>query len=196
MRSPRMQFTVRWMMAVVGFMALLLSVPTFLMMLEDSTYYAPKYSEAKFRSIQSGMLEADVIRILGEPLNFEVAEEYIEWIYGPINLLVSKHAEPYTIQEPVRSGDPREYTIVIAEPAGEITFASGSYLKVDTRSLVGRNLSEIGSRFGKPLQEIHERTRRYLVFSGTTNDGSYHVRKVGIDAENRVNNIVAGWYID
>jgi hypothetical protein len=142
------------------------------------------------------MLETDVIDILGQPLKVENPTESIEWVYGPSELRVSDHIEPYTLQEPVRSGDPRSYTIFIADPAGTITFASGGYLGVNEWSLVGRDLSEIESRFGKPRTVLRETARRYLIYSDTTNDGSYKVRKIGIDEAGRVNNIVAGWYQD
>jgi hypothetical protein len=46
------------------------------------------------------------------------------------------------------------------------------------------------------LKILREAARRYLSYSDTANDGSYKVRKIGIDEANRVNNIVAGWYQD
>jgi hypothetical protein len=181
---------------VAVLMGALVSVPRCLLWLEDTSYYAPSYSEQKNISIKCGMRASSVLLILGEPLKVEKVTAYTEWIYGPGHLRVSDHAEPYTLQEPVRSGDPRDYTILIAEPTGEITFASGGYLRVNEGSLVGRTLSEIESRFGKPLKVIRETARHYLVYSGTTCDGSYYVRKIGIDETNRVNNVVAGWYQD
>jgi hypothetical protein len=196
MPSPRMQFTVRGIMILVAVMGALFSIPSWLVWMEDSTYYAKGYSEDRFSSIRLGMQESEVIRILGKPLKVENPTEFIEWIYGPSDLPVSDHVEPYTLQEPVRSGDSSSYTILIAEPTGRVTFASGGYLKVNEQSLEGRNLSEIESRFGKPLKILREAARRYLIYSDTTNDGSYKVRKIGIDKANRVNNIVAGWYQD
>jgi hypothetical protein len=142
------------------------------------------------------MQESGVIRILGEPLKVENPTEFIEWIYGTSDLPVSEHVEPYTLQEPVRSGDPRSYTVLIADSTGRVIFASGGYLKVSGQSLEGRDLAEIQSRFGKPLKVLRETARRYLIYSGTTNDGSYKVRKIGIDEAEKVNNIVAGWYQD
>jgi hypothetical protein len=53
-----------------------------------------------------------------------------------------------------------------------------------------------GARLGPPLKVLHETARRYLIYSDTTNTGSYQVRKIGIDQANKVNNIVAGWYWD
>jgi hypothetical protein len=85
---------------------------------------------------------------------------------------------------------------LIAEPTGMITFAAGGYLGVNAQSLVGSHLSEMESRFGKPLRVLRETARRYLVYSGTTCDGSYRVRKIGIDEAKTVNNIVKGWYQD
>jgi hypothetical protein len=96
----------------------------------------------------------------------------------------------------VRSGDPSSYTILIAEPTGKITFASGGYLNVNEQSLVGSSLANMESRFGKPLRVIRETARRYLIYSDTTNDGSYSVRKIGIGKARQVNNIVMGWYQD
>jgi len=182
------------MMISVAVVGLLLSVPSCLVWLEDSTYYAEGYSDGKFMSIRHGMHESDVVRILGEPLKVEEATEYIEWIYGPSHLRVSDHVEPYTLQEPVRSGDPSSYTIVIAEPTGKVTFASGGYLRVNEQSLVGSNLAKMESRFGKPLRVIHETAQRYL--SGTAEHGSYNVRKIGIDQAKTVCNAVAGWYLN
>src|SRR6476620_11233305 len=114
MPSPHMRFTVRGIMILVAVMGALFSIPTCLVWMEDSTYYAKGYSEGRFRSIRPGMQESEVIRILGEPLNVENPREFIEWIYGPSDLRVSDHVEPYTLQEPVRSGDRRSYTILIA----------------------------------------------------------------------------------
>jgi hypothetical protein len=196
MSSPHVRFTVRGIMILVVLTGALFSIPSCLVRMEDSTYYAKGYSDDKFGSLRPGMKESEVIRILGAPLKVENPTEYIELIYGPSDLRVSDHVEPYTLQEPVRSGDPRSYTILIAEPTDRITFASGGYLKVNEQSLVGRDLSEIESRFGKPLKILREAARRYLSYSDTANDGSYKVRKIGIDEANRVNNIVAGWYQD
>jgi hypothetical protein len=196
MLLPHVQFTVRRLMIGVAGVAALLSVPSCLVWLEDSTYYAEGYSIDRFMSIRHGMDEAEVRRILGEPLKVEAVTESIEWIYGPSHLRVSDQVLPYTLQDPVRSEEPSSYTILIADAKGEITFNAGSYLGVNDESLVGANLAEMGARFGPPLKVLHETARRYMIYSDTTNSGSYQVRKIGIDHANKVNNIVAGWYWD
>jgi hypothetical protein len=159
--------------------------------LQDTSYYAPDYTEAKFRSIREGMLEAEVIRVLGDPLKVEKATEYIEWIYGPSHLRISDNGGLY-----VNSSDPLNYTIVMADGTGKITHITGNYLKYNGQRLAGRTLAEMEAQFGKPLRVIRQPSQKYLIYSGTEVDGSYHIRNVGIDAAGRVNSIVARFYQD
>jgi hypothetical protein len=143
------------MLISVAVIGLLLAAPRFLILwLMDSTYYADGYSDAKFLSIRHGMRESNVVRILGSPLKVREAEQCIEWIYGSSNLRVSDHICPYKIQEPIESEIPSRYTILIADPSGQIMFASGGYLGVNAWSLVGSSLAKVESRFGKPLKVL------------------------------------------
>jgi hypothetical protein len=58
---------------------------------------------------------------------------------------------------------------------------------------VGLSIAEIEARFGKPLNIVSRTSRRYLIYSGRSRDASYSIRTIGLDASNRVNNIVDRW---
>jgi hypothetical protein len=190
-----MRFYTKSLLIAITGIALLLSIPSCLRVawewLEDTSYYAPGYTEAKFNSIREGMLEAEVIRVLGKPLKVMKATECTEWIYGPSNLGVSDDGGLY-----VSSSDPANYTIVMADGMGTITSVRGTYLKYNGQALAGRPLAEMESRFGKPRKVIRQPAQKYLVYSGSKVDGSYQIRNVGLDAADRVSCIVARFYQD
>jgi hypothetical protein len=68
-RSPRMRFTLRRMMASVMIVGLVLSIP--FSEIFRSTDYAPGYSEEKFQSIRCGMSYSQVISLMGNPLVYD-----------------------------------------------------------------------------------------------------------------------------
>lgn len=193
--TQAMRFRTRSLLIAIAGIAILLSVPSCFQAawewLEDSTDYAPGYTEARFKSIRDGMLEAEVRRVLGAPLRVVKATEYTEWIYGPSNLGVSEDGGLY-----VSSSNPANYTIVMADGTGTITSITGSYLQYHGQALVGRPLAEMEARFGKPLRVIRQPAQKILVYSGSKVDGSYYIRNVGFDATGRVNSIVARFYQD
>lgn len=181
--------------SVIVLAACLLAFPGCLQLawetMQDTTYYAPAYTEAKFRSIREEMLESDVIRVLGNPLKTEKATEYIEWIYGPSYLRIADDGGLF-----VSSSDPLAYTVVMADGRGTITSISGRYLDCNEHAFVGHSLAEMAAKFGKPLKVLQQPSRSMLTYSGTKVDGSYYIRKIGIDAEGKVNSIVATFYQD
>jgi hypothetical protein len=74
--------------------------------------------------------------------------------------------------------------------------ATGGFLPIDPNDLVGEDLSDVRRRFGDPRAFRDQPSSKYLVYSGTKVSGSYCTRGVGLDAERRVNRIIAGWYHD
>ena len=181
--------------------ALLIAVPKLLRLafeaIQDTTRYAPGYSEARFRSIRTGMPEAEVRRLLGDPLAVRAATEYVEWVYGPGNLEV---AEDGGLSWDVPSGTPVNtgtgYTAVMADRNGVVTSLSGDFLKSSGDPSACKTLNEIEARFGRPKKEIVQPSSRFLIYSGTEVSGSYYIRNVGLDASGRVNKVVAGFYQD
>ena len=118
----------------------LVAIPLFLAggyFLQDTTNYAPGYSEQKFTSIRIGMNEKDVIGVLGKPLRTSGNRPYHEWIYGPPRLQISDDGGLY-----VSSSDPGPYTYVMADGVGKITSLCGTYLKTDAGTFVGKTLHE------------------------------------------------------
>ena len=181
--------------------ALVMAVPTLLRLafeaIQDTTRYAPGYTEAGFQSIRPGMPESEVRRLLGEPLSIRAAREYIEWVYGPSNLEV---AEDGGLSWDVPSGTPVNtgtgYTAVMADRNGVINSTSGGFLTSFGDPSACKTLGEIEARFGKPKKEIVQPSSRFLIYSGTEVSGSYYIRSVGLDASGRVNKVVAGFYQD
>lgn len=192
------RFRVRTILLTVAVAAGVLAVPSCLTTawrtLQDTTHYAPGYSEWKFRSIRPGMHESEVIRLLGQPLRIHAAEPRITWYYGPPTLRVSGDGGLWDTRGNFDTG--RGYTAITADQGGRVVHATGGFLRIDPDGLVGEGLSDVRRRFGQPRAVREQPSCAYLGYSGTKVSGSYYTRGIGLDASGRVNSIVAGWYQD
>ena len=192
-----LRFRVRTRLLVIAAIAVLLSVPSCFVAvwqtLQDTTYYAAGYSERNFRSIRRGMHESEVIRLLGQPLRANSAVPQTSWYYGPSTLRVSDDGGMWDTTGTFDAG--RSYTGITADGAGRVVHVSGGFLAVKPADLVGQTLGDVRKRFGKPHSVRVQRSSKYLTYSGTKVSGSYNWG-IGLDADGRVNRIVAGWYQD
>jgi hypothetical protein len=179
-------------LTLVAVAASLLSVPSCLVILQDTTDYPPGYRETNFMSIKVGMTEAEVMHKLGKPFSVANAStKYIKYYYGPDNLRVSDDGGLYNSW-----GSVLNYTIITADVHGAVQSVSGAYLQAAPDVLIGMSLAEVEHRFGRPLRARSQICDRYLIYSRTLQNGSFHLRKIGLDAAGRVNRIIARWYQD
>ena len=180
-----------WLILVAG-AATAFAVRGCLVALDDTTDYAPGYRETNFTSIKIGMTEAEVTRILGEPFCIaNASSKYIKYYYGPDNLRISDEGGLYTSR-----GCVLNYTIITADVFRDVQSVSGGYLRTSADVLKGMSLSEVEHRFGKPLRILSQTSDRYLIYSRTLQDGSYHVRNIGLDARGYVSRIIGRWHRD
>jgi outer membrane protein assembly factor BamE (lipoprotein component of BamABCDE complex) len=184
-RQPRAQFKLRRFMLILALLAIVFSIPSCLSVMwrtiQDTTHYAAGYSESKFNSLVPGMGEEEVIQLLGDPLRVEVVKGSTTWYYGPKSLRVAEDGGLY-----LNSSGPLQFTLVTADDLGMVKSATGDYLKLDGRTLVGRSLVEVKEHFGEPLTVRTRPSGRYLRYTDTQVSGSYYTRTV----------IIAGWYQD
>jgi hypothetical protein len=192
------RFRVRTLLLVVVLAAGMLAVPSCLVAawqtLQDTTYYAPGYSEWNFRSIRPGMPESEVIRLLGQPLQAHGVEPRITWYYGPPTLRVSDDGGLWDASGTFDTG--RGYTVITADQGRRVVQASGGFLRINPDDLVGQTLSDVRKRYDEPRAVREQPSSKYLVYSGTKVSGSYYTRGIGQDASGRVNSIIAGWSQD
>ena len=150
MRLTGARLKLKQAMLMVALLALMLSVPSCLGVIwrsiEDTTHYAEGFSQRKFNLIVPGMREYEVITLLGNALKVDVVKGSTTWYYGPKSLRVSEDGGLY-----VDSSDPVQYTIVTADDSGTVKSVTGSYLKVDGRTLKGKRLPEVKEQLGEPL---------------------------------------------
>lgn len=198
--SPPVSIRVRLrtLLLVVAGAAGMLAMPSCLatawQTLQDTTYYSPGYSEWNFGTIRPGMPESEVIRLLGQPLQAHGIEPRITWYYGPPTLRVSDDGGLWDTSGTFDTG--RGYTVVTADQGSRVVHATGGYLRINPDDLVGQTLSDVRKRFGEPHAVRDQPSSRYLIYSGTKVSGSYYTRGIDLDADGRVNRIVAGWYQD
>lgn len=84
----------------------------------DSTVYAPRFDEAKFRAIRPGMAEAEVHRLIGKPLREARSRPQVDWYYGPPTLRVTEDGGMFDTSGEI--ADAWGYTIARAHPDGKI----------------------------------------------------------------------------
>ncbi len=182
--------TLRRMVTIVAMAVALFSMPSCARSvwewLNDTTVYTTGYSEQRFQSIRPGMSEEEVIKLMGKPLEDKSDPGYVNWYYGPSTLNIAENGA-------VTGG---EFTYVRASANGKIDATAGGYLKATWDELVGLDLTEMRRRFGEPVATRPHRKWRYLAYSGTKVDGSYHIRRVWLDMAGQVTQIEAHWYQD
>jgi hypothetical protein len=160
----------------------------------DTTVYATGYDEGRFRSIEIGMTEAQVHKLVGKPLRETKAKPQIDLYYGPPTLRVTSDGGMFDTSGFFNSA--WGYTIARANPDGKIIEILGGYFPEAPNNLVGLDLAEMKKRFGEPNTIRTIKATHYLVYSGSKNSGSFRTRALGIDKDGKVTEIIAGYYFD
>jgi hypothetical protein len=160
----------------------------------DTTVYAPKYDEQGFRSIEEGMTEVEVHKLVGKPIREARAKPEIEWYYGPPTLRVTLDGGMFDTSGLFQTA--WGYTIVRASPEGKIEDILGGYFPDIPKELIGADLSEMKKRFGEPNAVRTIKATRYLIYSGSKSNGSFRTRAVGLGKDSKVVEVVAGYYFE
>ncbi len=160
----------------------------------DTTVYSPGFDEQKFRSIEIGMTEIEVHKLIGKPLRETKAKPQIDWYYGPPTLRITDDGGIFDTSGFFNAA--WGYTIARANPEGKITEILGGYFPEVPKEMVGSDLSEMKRQFGEPIAVRTLRTTRYLVYSGSKSEGSFRTRALGVDKDAKVVEIIAGYYFD
>ena len=160
----------------------------------DTTIYSPGYHEDRFRSIEVGMTEAQVHKLVGKPLREAKSRPQIDWYYGPPTLRVTEDGGLFDTSG--FFGTAWGYTIARAQPDGKIVEILGGYFPDVPKEMVGSDLSEMRKKFGEPVAVRTVTSTRYLVYSGSKASGSFRTRALGVDKDGKVTNIIAGYYFD
>jgi SmpA / OmlA family len=160
----------------------------------DTTVFAPGYDEAKFRSIEPGMTEAQVHKLIGKPLRETRSKPQVDWYYGPPTLRVTDDGGMFDTSGFFNAA--WGYTIARADPEGKILEILGGYFPDVPKELVGQDLETMKKRFGEPIAIRTIKATRYLVYSGSKASGSFRTRALGIDKDGKVADVIAGYYFD
>ena len=160
----------------------------------DTTVFAPGYDEKAFRSIEPGMAEAQVHKLIGKPLRETKSWPQVDWYYGPPTLRVTDDGGMFDTSG--FFGTAWGYTVARATPDGKIIEVLGGYFPDVPKELVGADLSEMKKRYGEPIAVRTVRATRYLVYSGSKSSGNFRTRALGVDADGKVAEIIAGYYFD
>ena len=160
----------------------------------DTTVFAPGFDESKFRSIEPGMAEAQVVKLIGKPLREARSRPQVDWYYGPPTLRVTDDGGMFDTSG--FFGPAWGYTLARATPDGKIFEILGGYFPDVPKELIGLDLSEMKKRFGEPNAVRTVRSTRYLVYSGSKSSGSFRTRAVGLDKAGKVTDVIAGYYFD
>jgi hypothetical protein len=160
----------------------------------DTTVYAPGYDEAKFRSIEPGMTEAQVHKLVGKPLRETRSKPQVDWYFGPPTLRVTDDGGMFDTSGFFNAA--WGYTIARADPEGKILEVLGGYFPDVPKELVGQDLEAMRKRFGEPIAIRTIKATRYLVYSGSRNSGSFRTRALGVDKEGKITDMIAGYYFD
>jgi hypothetical protein len=161
---------------------------------QDTTVYAPGYSEEKFRSIKLGATEAEVTRLIGEPFRVTRARPQIDWYYGPPTLIVGDDGGLSDSSGTFDTGT--GYTVVTARLDGRIMNVHGGYFPSIEKDMIGKSLAVMKKRHGEPLEIRTNPASRFLIYSRTEVSGSYYTRAVGLDDAGKVVSFIAGYYFD
>ena len=160
----------------------------------DTTVFAPGFDEAKFRSIEPGMAEAEVVKRIGKPLRETRSRPQVDWYYGPPTLRVTDDGGMFDTSG--FFGTAWGYTIARATPDGKIFEVLGGYFPDVPEKMVGSDLQGMKKKFGEPIAIRTIKSTRYLVFSGSKSSGSFRTRAVGVDKAGKVTDVIAGYYFD
>ena len=160
----------------------------------DTTVFAPGFDEAKFRSIEPGMAEAQVVKRVGKPLRETRSRPQVDWYYGPPTLRVTEDGGMFDTSG--FFGTAWGYTIARANPEGKIFEVLGGYFPDVPKEMVGGDLEEMKKKFGDPIAIRTVKSTRYLVYSGSKSSGSFRTRAVGLDQAGKVTDVIAGYYFD
>ncbi len=184
--------------------------------LVGETRYAPGYSESKFRALELGITEAEVLSQLGAPLDKRAARPRIDWLYvdGPWPAFAREGEAP----------GHRSYTRVNFDSDGRLVdcwgqLASGvsagsatihpdfpplrgrNRLGLDDRTLqalvaAGTTTEQFAARYGPPTEVYATQAVAWLDYANSPSSTHHHVRRIGIDAEGRVVSKLATVYWD
>ncbi len=160
----------------------------------DTTVFAPGFDEKAFRSIVPGTTEAQVHKLIGQPLRETQSRPQVDWYYGPPTLRVTEDGGMFDTSGFFETA--WGYTVVQAAPDGKIVEILGGYFPDVPRELIGADLAEMKRRYGEPNAVRTVRAARYLVYSGSKSSGNFRTRALGVDAEGKVVQIIAGYYFD
>jgi hypothetical protein len=160
----------------------------------DTTVFAPGFDEARFRSIEPGMTEAEVVKRIGKPLREARSRPQIDWYYGPPTLRVTEDGGMFDTSGFFETA--WGYTIARATPDGKIFEILGGYFPDVPKEMVGSDLEEMRKKFGDPIAIRAIRSTRYLVYSGSRSSGSFRTRALGLDKAGRVTDVIAGYYFE
>ena len=160
----------------------------------DTTVFAPGFDEAKFRSIEPGMAEAQVVKRVGKPIRETRSRPQVDWYYGPPTLRVTEDGGMFDTSG--FFGTAWGYTIARANLEGKIFEVLGGYFPDVPKEMVGGDLEEMKKKFGEPVAIRIVKSTRYLVYSASKSSGSFRTRAVGLDPAGKVTDVIAGYYFD
>lgn len=155
----------------------------------DSTILAPHFTERGFRSIRVGMHEQTVFGLIGRPLSLlQCPKDRVHFVYGA----ATKTGYP-------NSGcvfdSERPCTVIITED-GVIQSITGHFLNVRTDThWIGRLFRDFAEIYGAPHCHEYDFTST-LCYSKAGEGGSYRIRKISLDANGIVREIVSEFYVD
>lgn len=159
--------------------------------LED-TEYATGFSEQRFRQVTIGMSEKDVLAILGNPFTV-TTQAWVEiWSYYPVKKSPSQ-TNRSVLTTRLNFDVPATATELSFDPAGIVTNVIGEFLRDATNGISGK---EAEIRWGKPQELFSRPFARVYHYTRSAGGGTYKLREVYIDANERVLSIIAEIYYD
>lgn len=145
----------------------------------ESTIYASGFSERKFDQIKPGLRDSEVIVLLGSPLTQSTQEWAEVWSYYSSSSPAASRTNgvmTFDLFGPVTKLDFSETGIVIA--------TRGDYLVGD---FTGMTKDGVRAKLGEPNhQEITEFATIYHYSKPSTGGGTFRIRAIHFNAEQRV----------
>ena len=168
------------------------------------TEYATGYTKEAFKAIKLGDTRKTVALRIGDPLSSYDSEPFQQWIFSADQQRsFAEHGRgdgTYTIFTLDRTGRVKSISGQTMPSANTIRIGNGeNFLKLKKEDILGRigsTTDDIKKEFGTPVAVYDYKASKVLQYSRSPSGSNYHLRKLGLDEEDKVIHIWSSVYWD